>query len=83
MKSRAVRLVTKMPWRLQNTKLGLTASSPAVTAAATGPRSRYAISQASASVPAPVSNGSQRRATTLTPPTARNGTASSTFRLPM
>ena len=83
MKSNAVRLVTKMPCRLQKTNEGLTARRSAVAAAASGPPSRQATRQVSSNVSAAMSSGNPRSATTFTPPSARNGVASNTFRLPM
>ena len=83
MNSSAVRLVTKMPWRLQKMNEGLTANRSAVAAAATGPPRRNASRAVSKSVSAAMTRGSQRSAGTVTPPSARNGVASSTLSAPM
>ncbi len=76
-------LVTKMPCRLQKTNVGLTASSSAAIAATSGPPSLSAIFQVKINVRAARNRGSARSETVFTPPTARKGIASSTFRLPM
>lgn len=83
MNSSAVRLVTKMPCRLQKMNEGLTASSNAAAAAASGPPRRRAASHTMTRVNAAMISGSQRSATTFTPPTARKGTASTTLSAPM